>query len=110
MQIAGCEELRVGVERVLVALGFALPGGERGHVVEAARPAELVEETAHPARAGRVVVVVVDRAEADAGRCPERGGGSHPDRVGLAAGRAGDVVHQHVVTQIEPAHAGVLDG
>ena len=109
MKIAGCEKLRVGVERVLVALGFALPGGERGHVAAATPQAEHVQEAAHAARAGRVVVVVVDGAETDAGRGAERGGGGHPDRVGLAASRAGDVVHQHIVTQVEPAHAEVLN-
>ncbi len=93
----------------MVALGFALPRGERGHVAAATSQAEHVQETAHPAGARRVVVVVVDGAEADAGRGAERGAGGHPDRIGLAASRAGDVVHQHVVTQVEPAHAGVFN-
>src|ERR1043166_6456955 len=109
MQIAGCEKLRIGVERVLVALGFTLPRGEGSHVAATTPKAEHVQETAHPTGARRVVVVVVYRAEAYAGRRAERGAGNRPDRVGLAASRAGDVVHQHVITQVEPAHGGTFN-
>ncbi|PYL59955.1 MAG: hypothetical protein DMF24_11700 [Verrucomicrobia bacterium] len=108
MKIAGCKKLRIGVERVLVALGFALPRGERGHVAAAASNTEHVQETV-AAGAGRIVVVVVNGAEADAGRGAEGGLLDHPHRVGLAIDRAGNGVHQHVVPQVEPAHAGVLD-
>ena len=93
----------------MVALGFALPGGERGHVAAATTKAEHVQETAHPAGAGRIVVVVVDRAETEAGRGAEGGLLDHPDRVSLATSWAGDAVHQHVVTQVEPAHAEVFN-
>ena len=86
-----------------------MPRSEGGHVAAATPKAKHVQETAHPAGARRVIVIVVNRAEADPGRGAERGLRGHPDRVGLAASRASNVVHQHVVTQIEPAHAGVFN-
>jgi len=113
VEIAGCEELRVGVDRVLVALGLALPRSERGDVAAATANAKHVQETTHAAGARRVVVIVVDRAEADAGRGAERGAGrgcaGHPDRIGFAASGAGNVVHQHVVAHVQAGRASVVD-
>src|SRR5437773_3940240 len=91
-----------------MALGVGLPGGERGHIAAAAASAEHIGKAAYPACAGRVVIVVVDRAEGNQGRRAERGLRGHPHRVGLAASRAGDGINKDVIAQIKTAHGGAL--